>query len=124
MKSVEITISTGWTTNQHGIVIAKCCASCNKRMISNGEGRYCERSGEPVAGCQYCRKWRLHPKLQNVGKGDGRVKSSRYLKYYLERMIKLYNSLKACRVTIDKLPSIAEIREEYEQEHGSIYLNF
>ena len=123
MKGVEMTVSPGFTTNQHDIPIKMCCASCRRRMINNGEGRYCERSGDPVEGCQYCRKWRLPPKLQNAGKGGGRVKSIRYLKFYQERKIKLNNSLKACRIKNDELPSTAEIRREYELEHGSIYLN-
>ena len=122
MKSVEITIGTGWINNQYGIPIKKCCASCKKRMISNEVGRYCERSGTAVEGGWYCRKWAMHPKLQNAGKGGGRVKSIRYLRFYQERKIKLYNSLKACRMKRDELPSTADIRREYEQEKGSVYI--
>lgn len=113
--NIEITISPGYITNQHGIPIKMCCASCKKRKINNNEGRYCERSGEPVAGCQYCRKWALHPKLQNAGKGGGRVKSIGYLNYYRERRIKQYNSLKAGRIKADELLTVADIRREYEK---------
>ena len=124
MKSVEITISRGRTTNQHGIPIKMCCASCSKRKVNNDEGRYCERNGTAVTGSQYCRKWVLSPLLQNAGKGGGQIKGIGYLNYYRERRIKQHNNLKAGRITANELLSAADIRREYEREHGSIYLNF
>ncbi len=124
MKSTEITISRGWTTNQHGIPIRKCCASCRKRKVNNDKGRYCERSGTAVAGSQYCKRWVMSPLLQNAGKGGGQVKSIGYLNYYRERRIKQHNNVKAGRITADGLLKAADIRREYEREHGSIYFNF
>ena len=63
-------------------------------------------------------------RLQNAGMSGGLVKSWSYLCYYRERWIGQREDVIARRIKADEMLSTADIRKEFEQEHGSIYINF
>ena len=109
--------------NQFDIEIQKLCGSCAKRTILQ-TGRVCSLTGETVECGGLCEGWEMHPKLQNAGRGGGRVKSLKYLNYYRERWLKQQEDLMTKRITADDFASAEDIRKDYEQEHGSIYINF
>ena len=108
--------------NQFDIEIQKLCGSCAKRTILQ-MGRVCSLTGETVECGGLCEGWVLSPKLQNAGRGGGRVKSLKYLNYYRERWLKQQEDLVAKQITADAFASAEDIRKDYEHEHGSIYLN-
>ena len=113
-----------FTRNEHGVKVKMCCASCQKRKITSEEGRVCGLSGKPVSGCHRCKHWEMSRRLQNAGMSGGLVKSWSYLCYYRERWIGQREDVIARRIKADEMLSTADIRKEFEQEHGSIYINF
>ena len=113
-----------FTRNEHGVKVKMCCASCQKRKITSEEGRACGLSGKPVSGCNRCKHWEMSRRMQNAGMSGGQVKSWSYLCYYRERWIQQREDVIAGRIKADEMLSVADIRKEFEQEHGSIYINF
>jgi hypothetical protein len=65
----------------------------------------------------------MNRRLQNAGMSGGKVKSRRYLSYFRERWVEQREALTSGRITATAMLSTEEIREEYEQEQGSIYIN-
>ena len=113
-----------FTRNEHGVKVTMCCASCKKRVITCEESRVCGLSGEQVSGSDRCEHWEMSRRLHNAGMSGGKVKSWRYLCYYRERWIQQREAVIAGRIEADEMLSVADIRKEFEQEHGSIFINF
>ena len=86
-------------------------------------GRVCSLTGETVECGGLCEGWVLSPKLQNAGRGGGKVKSLKYLNYYRERWLKQQEDLMTKRITADALVSAADIRREFNELYGSEYIN-
>jgi len=102
-------------TNDRGIVIKKCCASCIHMEPENEFRRKCKIGEGSVRPSGLCSDWAMRENLRNAGKGDGKIKKKRYLKYVHDYV----------HPTPPAEPvSINTIRREYEEEYGSIYLNF
>lgn len=109
------------TLNAFGIVINKCCASCAyKDLTREMLQRCCKKTGKKVNPCGYCKKWAMSHQLQMAGRAQGQVKRKEYLMYLVAvREEETQAELKGIKI---KPKSIASIRAEFEQEHGSIYL--
>ena len=93
-----------FTTNKYGIPVVKCCASC-KHHLSEGveRKRICKLSGKKHDLEYFCgSSWKMSEKLDNAGKGGGKVKKLAYLQHIIEH---------------GKITS-----EDWEREHGSRYL--
>ncbi len=110
--------------NMHGVKIKMCCASCKERLMTSDRGRVCGLNGCQVFGCQCCKHWDMEPLLQNAGMSGGQIKSRRYLRYYRERWTEQLEALMTKRIQATELLTREDIRREYEQEYGSIYINF
>ncbi len=113
-----------YVRNEHGVMIKMCCASCKLRKIESDEGRVCGLNGNKVKASHCCKQWEMSRRLQNAGMSGGRVKSWRYLTYYRERWVAQREALIAGRITADAMLTVEDIRREFEQEQGSIYINF
>ena len=111
-------------TNRNGIVIKKCCASCRFRQISSEKGRFCKKHQKKVKAGWLCEDWDISKGLQGAGDSGGRIKSWKYLTYYRERWTEQRESYEADRLRIDNLLTTEHIREEYEEQFGSIYISF
>ena len=85
-------------------------------------GRVCSLTGETVECGFLCEGWEMHPKLQNAGRGGGKVKSIKYLNYYWERWLKQQEDLMTKRITADEIVSAADIRKEFNELYGSIFM--
>lgn len=112
-----------YVRNEHGINIKVCCASCKLRKITSDRCRVCGLSGKKVKANHCCDQWEMSRRLQNAGMSGGKVKSYRYLTYHRKRWIEQREALTSGRITAAAILSAEDIREEYEQEHGSIYIN-
>lgn len=110
-----IRLDYDYVKNSHGALIKKCCASCIHHEPENEFRRKCNAGEGSVKPTSCCADWHMMPKLDNAGLGDGRIKRREYLKY-------VYNYIQPPPPA--KQTSIREIRQEFEAEHGSIYLNF
>ncbi len=108
--------------NRYGIEICRCCASCKNRMVTN-DGRMCSKIDYEVASWQYCSQWDVHPKLQNAGEGNGKVKSLVYLNYFRERYLLQIDEFLAGKILPTQRLSREEIRKEFSELYGSIYIN-
>ena len=111
-----------FTTNKYGVSIVKCCASCKFRQLDN-RIRLCTAGEGSVPSSYVCNSWEINPTYENVGKGDGNIKTSEYLHYALDRLFDDYNTSVAASQNgiIHKRLSIADIRKEFAKHNGTIY---
>ena len=108
--------------NGYGIAIPKRCATCaHKGQTRLMTKRQCLAHEKEVKPKGVCSLWKMSDQMKAAGRGGGRIKRIEYLKYLASvretESIALQNGL-----TIKPKP-IAEIRSEFEQEHGSIFIN-
>ena len=97
--------------NRYRIVIKKCCASCMHKHPNSEFMRICD-SGEGLVKPSFCcEKWQMHPKLNNAGKGGGKVRKKEFLYFVSDyKHPPTYHK------------KIWELIEEYEAEFGSRFL--
>ncbi len=112
------------TRNAHGVGVKACCASCKMRKLPAEGGRVCKLSGKHVEAKSRCDKWEMSPLLRNAGMSGGRVKNWQYLCFYRRRYLQQRDELMARRISAENVKTTADIRREYEQRNGSIYLDF
>ena len=109
------------TRNQHGIEVKKCCASCKHKDLTRLVlARYCSQHHEKVKPRECCEQWEMSEQMEAAGSGGGKVKKKAYLKYVLD--VREDESL-ADQLGI-KFPhkSIEQIRRDFEEKNGSIYV--
>ena len=109
------------TKNQHGIEVKKCCASCKHKDLTRLVlARYCSQHHEKVKPRECCEQWEMSEQMEAAGSGGGKVKKKAYLKYVLD--VREDESL-ADQLGL-KFPhkSIDQIRRDYEEKNGSIYV--
>ena len=111
-----------FTVNGYGVVIRKCCASClHKGQTRLMTRRKCMVHEKVVKPKNVCSLWQMSSQMKAAGLGGGRVKRREYLKYLAlvrgDENIAKQNGLKIMPKSVDA------IRREFEQEHGSIYIN-
>ena len=111
-----------FTKNKYGVSIVKCCASCRFKRLDN-RNRLCLVGEGTVPSSYVCRQWEMNPIYENVGKGNGNVKTSEYLHYALDRLNDdFYETLTDIhKGKFRERISLAELRREYEKKHGNIY---
>ena len=115
---------TEYVANGYGIAIPKRCATCaHKGQTRLMTRRQCLEHEKEVKPKNVCSLWSMCDQMKAAGRGGGRIKRIEYLKYLASvretESMALQNGL-----TIQPKP-VAEIRSEFEQEHGcSIYINF
>ena len=107
--------------NSHGIEIRQCCASCRYKDLTRLiNSRYCTEHHKGVKPKDCCERWALSEQLVAAGSGRGKVKRKAYLRYLME--VREDESL-ADQLGI-QFPhkTIDQIRQEYENKNGSIYI--
>lgn len=110
--------------NRYGIEIVKCCASCKNKRCDN-HARICV-AGEGIVPSNYlCAQWEMDYGFDTAGRGDGRIKKRMYLDFCYRKIVE--ENRKAIQYAnakmIFKRKTIDEIRAEYIQEYGDIYIN-
>ena len=108
--------------NKNGIEIKACCASCQHRLMTVDD-RICGLTKASVASDYSCNRWRMEKLLQNAGNGGGKVKKWQYLCFFMEHWIKQRNDLEAGSIAPTQLQSVEQIRKEYNELHGSEFIN-
>ena len=118
--------------NSHGILINRCCASCRfKDLTRLMTARFCTEHQKRVKPRECCYEWALSDQLEAAGSAGGKVKRKAYLKFVLEvreeerlrvgerssgMSLADQRGLRIVHKTID------QIRQEFETNHGSIYI--
>lgn len=108
--------------NKFGIVVNCCCLSCAfKELTRASSRRLCTKLEKEVdvPHVRVCSEWRMSGQLRMAGYGRGRVKCREYLMFLLavreDENLAEQMGLKVERLTIE------QIREKFEQEHGTIF---
>ena len=108
--------------NSHGIEVKECCASCRYKDLTRlMTARFCTEHQKSVKPNGYCKQWAISEQMEAAGRGGGQVKRRAYLRYLLE--------VRADESLADQLgihaphKSIDQIRQEFENNHGSIFLS-
>ena len=107
--------------NQHGIEIRECCASCKfKDLTRLVLARYCSLHRKKVKPRECCEQWEMSEQMQAAGTSGGKVKKKAYLQYVMA--VRDDESL-ADQLKI-QFPhkSIEQIRRDFEEKNGSIYV--
>ena len=107
--------------NIHGIEVKECCASCRfKDLTRLMTARYCTARNKSVKPKGCCKQWAISDQLEAAGRGGGQVKRREYLRYLLE--VRSDESLADQLGIHAPHKSIDQIRQEFETNHGSIYI--
>ena len=107
--------------NSHGIEIEMCCASCRYKDLTRlMTARFCTEHQKRVKPRECCYEWALSDQLEAAGSAGGKVKRKAYLKFVLE--VREEESLADQRGLHIVHKTIDQIRQEFEKNHGSIYI--
>lgn len=107
--------------NSHGIEIEMCCASCRfKDLTRLMTARFCTEHQKRVKPRECCYEWALSEQLEAAGSSGGKVKRKEYLKYVLE--VRSEESLANQQGIRMPQNTIDQIRQEFEKNNGSIYI--
>lgn len=79
--------SSRFVMSDYGIRIRSICASCAFKLPANNVYRMCGLDGSKHCNVDFCSRWQLRDKLNNAGKGCGRVKSRAELMRRLEEAL-------------------------------------
>ena len=120
------------TRNQHGIEVKKCCASCKHKDLTRLVlARFCSLHQKKVKPREGCKQWEMSEQMQAAGLSGGKVKKKAYLKYVLDvrederlRVGERSSGISLADQLGIKFPhkSIGQIRKDFEEKNGSIYV--
>jgi hypothetical protein len=107
--------------NEHGIEVKKCCASCKHKDLTRLlSARFCSLHQKKVKPREGCKQWEMSEQMQAAGSSGGKVKKKAYLQYVM--------SVRDDESLADQLKiqfphkSIEQIRRDFEEKNGSIYV--
>ena len=108
--------------NDFGVAVKKGCMSCAHRDCTRLRvSRYCSEHHKEVGRYDVCEEWQMSDQMKAAGKSGGKIKRRKYLAYLAS--IREEEAL-ARQLGAGFLPkSVEAIRSEFEQEHGSIFIN-
>ena len=108
--------------NSHGIEVKECCASCKykdlTRLISS---RFCLQHHKSVKPREWCEQWVMSEQMEAAGSARGKVKKKAYLKYVLQ--VREDESLAGQLGVNSPHKTLIQIRQEFEEKNGSIFLS-
>ena len=109
------------TRNAFDVLINTCCASCAYKDLTRAvSARRCTKHGREVQALDLCGHWVMSEQLELAGRSQGSVKRREYL---MSLVAEREDERLAEQLGLKTRPkSIAQIRAEFEREHGSIYM--
>ena len=113
---------TATVKNEFGVAVKKCCMSCAHRDCTRlCCSRYCSEHHKEVGRYDVCGQWQMSDQMKAAGKSGGKIKHRKYLAY----LASIREEEELARQLGAGFPakSIEAIRSEFEQEHGSIFIN-
>ena len=108
--------------NQHGVEVKECCASCKHKDLTRLiASRFCLEHLKKVKPRECCEQWAMSEQLEAAGLSGGKVKKKAYLQFVMS--VRDDESL-ADQLGLNQFPhkSIEQIRRDFEEKNGSIYV--
>ena len=103
--------------NRFGIMVKKCCASCQHKCLDDLARRKCELTKRPVRANYSCDNWQMSEQLDMIGCERGKVQRR---EYQLSLMEVRTSELNAMAKGKEMEPaSVESIRRDFELKHGS-----
>ena len=106
--------------NRFGVMVKKCCASCEHKCLNDFAQRCCQLTNKRVKAKQVCKKWQMSEQLGMLGCAHGKVQCREYQLTLLE--VRASEHLAQMRGLTIPHKSLEEIRKDFEQEHGSRFI--
>ena len=107
--------------NAFGCCIRKCCASCkNRKLLRTVSQRMCTKHEMEVRSDYVCSLWAMSQQMKAAGCSRGKVKRKEYLLYVFTTRRREMKAEQRGETVVEK--SIAELRSEFEEQYGSIYV--
>jgi hypothetical protein len=117
LKKTEMTI----VRNPQGFSVRRCCASCQHKCIENDGKRCCDRTQKRVEQQGCCEQWQMSEGMKNAGRIWGKVKRKDYLLVVLGIRMEERNALERGIIGPEAVTLLETVREQFENENGSIY---
>ena len=111
------------TRNARGIRVRKICASCQFRCIEDDGTRSCQRTNQPVDQCDRCKLWQMSQGTKNAGISRYGIKRREYLAFVLNVRFAEDEALKKGTLKEEDCKPVEELRRQFEETSGSIYVN-
>jgi hypothetical protein len=108
---------TKMVPNRFGIMVKKCCASCQHKCLNDYAQRNCELTKRKVMALQVCDDWQMSEQLDMLGNARGRVQRREYQLTLIE--VRASEVLAMRRGLTIASKSLEDIQKEFELEHGS-----
>jgi len=106
-------------TNECGIMVKKCCASCANKEYDEQGLRCCRLIGKHVRGKAVCDCWSMNEGLRTLGCKRGKVQSRAYQLTLMEIRVSELNQIASGKDV--GLTPVESIRRDFELRNGSIY---
>lgn len=103
--------------NRFGIMVKKCCASCQHKCLNDMAQRSCKLKKKWVSKGQVCDDWQMSEQLDMLGNARGRVQRREYQLTLIE--VRATEHLATMRGLTITSKSLEDIQKEFEKEHGS-----
>lgn len=110
---------TKMVPNRFGIMVKKCCASCQHKCLNDMAQRCCELTARKVKARQVCDNWQMSEQLEMLGCEHGKVQRREYQLTLME--VRASEGLAMMRGLTITPKSLEDIQKEFEQQHGSRY---
>ena len=104
--------------NQHGIVIKKCCASCQHKGIENDGTRICQLMQLKVQQKFKCPKWQPAESFAQAGSSKGKVKRREYLMFVFETRMQEQEAIAAGKMLPTEVATLDSLRKRFEEMTG------
>ena len=106
--------------NSFGIMVKKCCASCQHKCLNDYAQRNCELTKRNVKALQVCDDWQMSEQLELLGCEHGHVQRREYQLTLME--VRTTEHLATMRGLTITSKSLEEIQKEFEKEHGTRFI--
>lgn len=106
--------------NRFGIMVKKCCASCQHKCLNDYAQRNCELTKRKIMALQVCDDWQMSEQLELLGCEHGHVQRREYQLTLME--VRATEHLATMRGLTITSKSLEEIQKEFEKEHGTRFI--
>lgn len=112
-----------FATNDCGIRIKKCCASCKHKCLTTSQRTCSRHGGQEVEQGHVCPEWEMNPCFEKAGRNLGEVKKKEYLQFVMVRRWTENQNIELGIIEDDDWQTVEELREEFMGNFGNIFIH-